>query len=49
MYSVPENNRTVSLCIDIGVQVAQSITYTITTQQKTPPQAEGIYALSCTC
>ena len=41
VYSVPENGLTVPLCVDVGVIVAQPVTYTITTQQKNPPQAEG--------
>ena len=41
MYTVPENDRTVPLCIDIGVEITAPITYTITTAQKSPPQAEG--------
>ena len=41
MYSAPEDSTTVPLCIDVGVILAQSATYTITTQQKSPPQADG--------
>ena len=41
MYTVPENDRTVPLCIDIGVQITESLTYTITAVQKSPPEAEG--------
>ena len=41
MYTVPENNRTVELCIDIDVEITAPFTYTITTAQKSPPQAEG--------
>ena len=41
MYTVPENDRTVPLCIDIDVEITAPITYTITTAQKSPPQAEG--------
>ena len=41
MYTVPENNRTVPLCIDIGVMITESETFTITAVQKDPPEAEG--------
>ena len=41
MYEVRENDRSVQLCIDVGVTVQESITYTITSAQKVPPQAEG--------
>ena len=43
LYRVPENDRTVPLCIDIGVEVTASLTYTITAVQKDPPEAEGEY------
>ena len=43
MYTVPENDRSVPLCIDIGVEISSSLSYTITTAQKSPPQAEGVY------
>ena len=41
MYTVPENNRSVPLCIDVGAIGTVDQTYTITAQQKSPPQAEG--------
>ena len=42
MYTVPEDDASsVPLCVDIGVEITEPITYTITTAQKTPPQAEG--------
>ena len=42
VYSVPEGDPTsVPLCVDLGVTLAQPATYTITTQQKAPPQAQG--------
>ena len=41
MYTVPENNRSIPLCIDIGVELTSALSYTITTAQKSPPQAEG--------
>ena len=42
VYSVPEGDPTsVPLCVDLGVTLAQPATYTITTQQKVPPQAQG--------
>ena len=41
MYTVPEDDRTVPLCIDIGVNVLESVTFTIDTTQKSPPEAEG--------
>ena len=43
-YTVPENDTSgVPLCVVFGVEVeiTESITYTITTAQKNPPQAEG--------
>ena len=40
MYTVPENDRTVPVCIDIGVEITTSMTYTITAEQKSPPEAE---------
>ena len=42
VYTVPENDRTVPLCIDIGVEITESLTYTITAVQKSPPEAEGL-------
>lgn len=41
MYTVREDDRSVELCIDISVVVQEPVTYTITTAQKDPPQAEG--------
>ena len=41
MYTVPENDLTVPLCVEIGVAVSESVTYTITAIQKDPPEAEG--------
>ena len=41
MYTVPENNRTVPLCIDVGVVVSQDTEYTITASNKNPPEAQG--------
>ena len=42
MYTVPEDDPgSVPLCVDIGVEITESITYTITTAQKNPSQAEG--------
>ena len=41
MYTVPENNRSVPLCIDVGAIDSVDRTYTITAQQKNPPQANG--------
>ena len=43
VYTVPENERTVPLCVEIGVTVSESVTYTITAIQKVPPEAEGIF------
>ena len=48
MYTVPENDRTVELCIDIGVLITESFTFTIDTAQKSPPEAEGKYRLYLT-
>ena len=49
VYTVPENNRSLELCVDAGVNVTQpeTYTYTIATAQKFPPQAEGIYMHTC--
>ena len=41
MYTVPENNRTVPLCIDIDVNITEAMTYIITAEQKDPAEAEG--------
>ena len=41
MYTVPENDRTIPLCIDIGVEILAPVTFTIDTTQKSPPEAEG--------
>ena len=41
MYTVPENYRSVPLCIDVGGIDSVNRTYTITAQQKNPPEAEG--------
>ena len=41
IYTVPENDRTIPLCIDIGEEITTSFTFTIDTAQKSPPQAEG--------
>ena len=41
MYTVPENNRTVQLCIDIGVELLEPVIFNITTAQKSPAEAEG--------
>ena len=41
VYTVPEDNRTIPLCVDIGVGITQPITYTITTAHKNPAEAEG--------
>ena len=41
MYTVPENDRTIPLCIDIGVEILEPVTFTIDTAQTSPPEAEG--------
>ena len=41
MYTFPENNRTIPLCIDIGVNLLEPVTFHIDTAQKSPPEAEG--------
>ena len=41
VYTVPEDDLTVPLCVEIGVAVSESLTYTITAIQKDPPEAEG--------
>ena len=41
MYTVPENNRTIPLCVDIGVNLLEPVTFTIDTAQKSPAVAEG--------
>ncbi|CAI8024993.1 Extracellular matrix protein FRAS1, partial [Geodia barretti] len=40
MYTVPENNRTLPLCIDIGVLVSEAMEFTITASNKNPPEAQ---------
>ena len=47
VYTVPENDRSQELCIDVGVDVSQPETYTITTAQKSPPEAEGACIYTC--
>ena len=43
MYTVPEDDPgSVPLCVDIGVEITNPITYTISTAQKSPPEAEGV-------
>ena len=47
MYTVPEDDPgSVPLCVDIGVEITEPITYTITTAQKSPPEAEGTTTLT---
>ena len=41
MYKVPENNRSIPLCIDVGAIISVNKFYNITAQQTSPPQAEG--------
>ena len=41
MYTVPENDRTVPLCVDVGVVLSEAVDYTISAGSKTPPEAEG--------
>ena len=41
VYTVPENDLTVPLCVEIGVAVSETLAYTITAIQKNPPEAEG--------
>ena len=42
VYTVPEDDPgSVSLCVDIGVEISEPISYTISTAQKSPPEAEG--------
>ena len=43
MYTVPENDTSgVPLCADIGMEISEPISYTISTAQKSPPRAEGL-------
>ena len=43
MYTVPEDDPgSVPLCVDIGVDITEPLTYRIETGQKIPPQAEGL-------
>ena len=41
-YTVPENNRSVPLCIFLGVHFSINITYNISAQQMKLSQAEGV-------
>ena len=43
MYTVPENDRTVPLCIDVGVVLSEPMEFVITSKAKGPPEAEGLY------
>ena len=48
MYTVPEDDPgSVPLCVDLGVEITQPLTYTITTAQKSPSEAEGMVILRC--
>lgn len=42
VYSVPENNRQVPLCVELSVAAVEAVTYTITAMHKVPQEAEGI-------
>ena len=43
MYTVPEDDPgSVELCVDIGVEITEPVTFTIETGPKSPPQAEGL-------
>ena len=41
IYRVPENDRTVPLCVDIDVNITEAVMFTITAEQKYPAEAEG--------
>ena len=41
MYIVPEDNRTVPLCVDVGVVPSEPTEYIITSKSKNPPDAQG--------
>ena len=43
MYTVPENNRSTPLCVDIGVEITKPIELTVITTHRIPQQAEGMY------
>ena len=48
VYTVPEEDPgSVPLCVDIGVVITEPLTYTISTAQKSPPQAEGMANIVC--
>ena len=40
-YTVPENDRSIALCIDVGVILSEKTVYTITAIHKDPPEAHG--------
>ena len=42
VYTVPENNGTVPLCVDIGVVLSERMELTITAQYTDPPDAQGL-------
>ena len=41
IYRVPENDRTVPLCIDVGVVLTEPTEFVITSKSKDPPEAQG--------
>ena len=45
VYTVPENNGTVLLCVDIGVVLSEKMELTITGQYTDPPDALGLSLL----
>ena len=44
MYTVPENDRTVPLCIDVGVVLSEPMEFVITSKAKDPPEAQGLFS-----
>ena len=44
MYPVPEDNRTVPLCIDVGVVLSEPMEFVITSKAKDPPEAQGLFS-----
>ena len=47
VYTVPENNRTVPLCIDVGVELQGPMEFIITSKSKDPPDAQGQWVTVC--
>lgn len=48
-YTVNEDERTVTVCVERIGQSADGIMVTVRSQESMPPSAEGEYGFFCTC